>query len=289
MARPSLYATTRLARIIQRVKDRLKSHTHGFTAKMTTSEAPNTIIKKELSRAIDITVKPNSTIGKDPVVPRTSKIQSRPPIPLTCLLQEIDSRALVSGTSLAALASQDRLLLKHHDYHLPLVKNITQLRGFVHITVALLDGLHSMSTEHNGDDRSFASSNLRYGDFTCRKFHANMLHLILSLQQAAFNAIVRYFLDLIEDSILRWYQFWLHKKGAIDDWFAEWPNGHRPLSTTWPWNIKPALLVLWGVCWMFYDNEGIAPQNPNVPRTSEQDLWTRQASMQSQPVQQPRK
>ena len=25
----------------------------------------------------------------------------------------------------------------------------------------------------------------------------------------------------------------------------------RVLSTMWPWNIKPALVVLWGVCWMF--------------------------------------
>jgi hypothetical protein len=37
-----------------------------------------------------------------------------------------------------------------------------------------------------------------------------------------------------------------------DGWFHEWPNIRRPLSTTWPWNIKPSLVVLWGVCWMFY-------------------------------------
>lgn len=28
-------------------------------------------------------------------------------------------------------------------------------------------------------------------------------------------------------------------------------NNRRLLSTTWPWNIKAALVVLWGVCWMF--------------------------------------
>lgn len=32
----------------------------------------------------------------------------------------------------------------------------------------------------------------------------------------------------------------------------EWPSGRRPPCTTMPWNIWPSLMVLWGVCWMFY-------------------------------------
>jgi hypothetical protein len=36
-------------------------------------------------------------------------------------------------------------------------------------------------------------------------------------------------------------------------WFFEWPSGRHPLSSTWPWaDVKPSLLVLWGVCWMFF-------------------------------------
>lgn len=35
-------------------------------------------------------------------------------------------------------------------------------------------------------------------------------------------------------------------------WFFEWPSGLHPLNSTWPWaDVKPSLLVLWGVCWMF--------------------------------------
>lgn len=35
-------------------------------------------------------------------------------------------------------------------------------------------------------------------------------------------------------------------------WFFEWPGGRHPLNSTWPWaDVKPSLLVLWGVCWMF--------------------------------------
>lgn len=33
--------------------------------------------------------------------------------------------------------------------------------------------------------------------------------------------------------------------------FSEFPNNMRPPCTTMPWTIWPALLVLWGVCWMF--------------------------------------
>lgn len=39
------------------------------------------------------------------------------------------------------------------------------------------------------------------------------------------------------------------------DWFSDFPGECRPLSTTWPWTIKSSLAILWGVCWMFYDNE----------------------------------
>jgi hypothetical protein len=33
--------------------------------------------------------------------------------------------------------------------------------------------------------------------------------------------------------------------------FSEFPNSMRPPCTTMPWTIWPALVVLWGVCWMF--------------------------------------
>ena len=40
--------------------------------------------------------------------------------------------------------------------------------------------------------------------------------------------------------------------------FTEWPGGRRrALSTTWPWNVKTSLMVLWGVCWMFYESPGL--------------------------------
>lgn len=36
----------------------------------------------------------------------------------------------------------------------------------------------------------------------------------------------------------------------------EFPNNMRHVYTTMPWTILPALLVLWGVCWMFIIGPG---------------------------------
>jgi hypothetical protein len=35
--------------------------------------------------------------------------------------------------------------------------------------------------------------------------------------------------------------------------FSGFPHKYRPPCTTMPWNIWPSLVVLWGVCWMFYN------------------------------------
>jgi hypothetical protein len=49
--------------------------------------------------------------------------------------------------------------------------------------------------------------------------------------------------------------------------YAEFPNRRRPKCTTMPWNIWPSLVVLWGVCWMFY------PASSHQGDTLNQVLW----------------
>lgn len=39
---------------------------------------------------------------------------------------------------------------------------------------------------------------------------------------------------------------------------SKFPDGDEPACTTMPWNILPALIVLWGVCWMFYGSSGFS-------------------------------
>lgn len=40
----------------------------------------------------------------------------------------------------------------------------------------------------------------------------------------------------------------------------KFPDGDEPMCMTMPWNILPALVVLWGVCWMFYSSPGYVDQ-----------------------------
>lgn len=64
-------------------------------------------------------------------------------------------------------------------------------------------------------------------------------------------------------------------------WFFEWPGGKRPLNSTWPWaDVKPSLLVLWGVCWMF-----VVVPNLNIPRNSQQGRNPNQRQDHRSPLQ----
>lgn len=59
---------------------------------------------------------------------------------------------------------------------------------------------------------------------------------------------------LIQTS-LEWCAWGAHRKRQLEQrasCFSVFPGSVRPLSTTWPWTIKPSLAVLWGVCWQFY-------------------------------------
>jgi hypothetical protein len=53
------------------------------------------------------------------------------------------------------------------------------------------------------------------------------------------------------------------------DRFSEFPNRRRPPCTTMPWNVWPALVILWGVCWMFYSPPRTPPASaalqPGLP------------------------
>ena len=51
---------------------------------------------------------------------------------------------------------------------------------------------------------------------------------------------------------------WLHLARAVQIFahYSIYPGTIRPPCTTMPWTIWPALVVLWGVCWMFHINGG---------------------------------
>ncbi|KAL9101576.1 MAG: hypothetical protein Q9163_003176 [Psora crenata] len=164
---------------------------------MNPAKIPDNTIQTQLSHISDNTTAAHLTTTRRFDASVTGKTESESLINLTCLLREFDSHALVSGISLATIASQDRLFLKHDDYCVLKVKNIANLRKFAKITAALLDRLHSTST------RSTVSLDLLHDNFTSQNFLANLIHLILWFQQAALDIIFHYFSGLIGDSVLR--------------------------------------------------------------------------------------
>jgi len=81
---------------------------------------------------------------------------------------------------------------------------------------------------------------------------ANLNYLLLRLRKILQDLTVQQVWDcfrrlLLEYQSGRWHQY----KYGGDKWCSEFSGVQRPLSTTWPWSIRPCLAVLWGVCWMF--------------------------------------
>lgn len=46
--------------------------------------------------------------------------------------------------------------------------------------------------------------------------------------------------------------------------FSVFPNERRPLCKTMPWDMIPSLVVLWGVCWMFYIPSNAPQENQDA-------------------------
>jgi hypothetical protein len=83
-------------------------------------------------------------------------------------------------------------------------------------------------------------------------FWANLEHLLRCLRQLALDVLVRHGRD--QSDRAHRHRHRAQPKRLPGECFAEFSSSHRPLSMTWPWDIKPSLMVLWGVCWMFYQS-----------------------------------
>jgi hypothetical protein len=117
-----------------------------------------------------------------------------------------------------------------------------------------------------------------YGDLKEEKYAANLVHLLRRLQHILFQVLVHRSITRLDELALHWYTYWQQQKKVDEGWFNEWPCGQRPLSTTWPWNIRPSLMVLWGVCWKFYppeptDREKVWPPTAQQQLVDESAIW----------------
>lgn len=163
------------------------------------------------------------------------------------LLHDLDSHTQSSGKSLRGIAAQDEQFLKYDAEQTARTSSTATLNQILDSATLVLDWLQlqgrqsSIKRKNSNED----CDKLKY-----EKFFANLEHLIRCLRHAVIEA-------LLQERLLQ-IQFWgqyLQQQRQIEGWFAEWPNGQPPLNTTWPWNVKPSLVVLWGVCWMFYDHD----------------------------------
>ena len=133
------------------------------------------------------------------------------------------------------------------------------------VTTLLLDQLLGTTGSWNARWQAAAGYDGKaVDDLNMQKSLAHLKHVLRTMQHLAFV----YLLHLSLDS-LRWddrppRKDWEALKRHLNDWFAEWSGDRPPLNSTMPWNIKPSLVVLWGVCWMYYKNEA-------RPRASRQE------------------
>lgn len=184
---------------------------------------------------------------------------------MASLIAELDTFAQPGGLPLYTVAKEDSLFLQHDSHLAGLIDGADKLHDVLDLSIALLSRLQARSGNRDIRQCNEADDDFKCGWFECENFVANLMHILRCLKQLALDAIIRQYLNLVEAHILHWHNFWQQKRHLDEGWFAEWPNGQHPLSTTWPWNVEPSLLVLWGVCWMFYGSPGY---NTNTSRST---------------------
>lgn len=100
---------------------------------------------------------------------------------------------------------------------------------------------------------------------------ANLEHLLLCLRDQLLRLLIAQLIELVHKHVIECQR---DQSKHREEWFFEFPDARHPLSTTWPWSIRPSLAVIWGVCWMFYNFR--EDQNGNMYDESGRLVMTRQ-------------
>jgi hypothetical protein len=152
-----------------------------------------------------------------------------------------------AGHALSAVASNNDLFLKHSNA--PIYEGYS-LNQIIQLLVTVQEALGTVAAcrLQYGDDWLMAQG-LDLGLDIDDLFIANYEHLLLRLQEELVQVLTRKALE----ELLRGNHDKRQRK--LLSWFTEFAEKPMPLSTSFPWTIKPSLAVLWGVCWMFYDRD----------------------------------
>jgi len=85
------------------------------------------------------------------------------------------------------------------------------------------------------------------------KLIANLEHMLLCLQNILVRTLNRKILGAVLIAALQRHHQRRYGPGG-ECWAIKFQGSIGPLSTTWPWSIRPSFAVLWGVCWKYFDN-----------------------------------
>ncbi|KAK5135834.1 hypothetical protein LTR08_004482 [Meristemomyces frigidus] len=172
------------------------------------------------------------------------------------LLHILNISVACDDQTLASVAKNDGLFLNRKaDFHIKRLslKELTQL---LLTTKDLLETLQRASPVSGAHTLCEGNEILDVG--LDELYAANLEHLLYCLQDQLLRALVLHCVVLVHLHVL---ECQTDQQKHCEEWFFEWPDTRHPLSTTWPWSIRPSLAVIWGVCWMFYhfgnfDSEG---------------------------------
>ena len=151
---------------------------------------------------------------------------------------------------MSIVAKDDKLLLKHG--RRPALNHLStpDLQAFFALVQRLLASIAFANQHCFQDEFSLCSGKETFLVDVDEIFMANLEYLLLCLQTDLLLALFRDGWDLVRKHVIEWQK---EQSRRSKNWFSVFPDARHPLSTTWPWSIRPSLAVLWGVCWMFYD------------------------------------
>ncbi|GAB7329928.1 hypothetical protein MBLNU13_g01632t1 [Cladosporium sp. NU13] len=169
-------------------------------------------------------------------------------------LRNIEYVAGLKARTLITLATNNKdFLLRRADFSVKRL-NIKELQQLILDVKDLLD-TPTLTLDSSACTHPFTYASKQLLDLT---HIANLHHLLLCLLSQLLCQLIHLCIELVRDHIAECQKL---RRRWREEWFFEFPDGRPPLSTTWPWAIKPSLAVLWGVCWMFFwpffwDTEG---------------------------------
>jgi hypothetical protein len=263
-ARPSMFLTCRLASIVQKFKTRLqekvsqkKRTLNPFGASYyrgTRLRALSDLEKYILYSASSFVAILTSPFCRVQLPRRRQTVTKDPKADLhheehasyvNELLRDLDDHTQPSTLPLTRVAADDSLLFlhSHQTKHL----SLQHAAYAFDLCTFLINRLDLIYSDNGRASQGWTTHNADCKRLKDEKYIANLLYLLRRLQHFLFQTLVHRSLKRLDDLHDDWQKHDSRQEGkALDaDWFSEWPSGQRPLSTTWPWNIRPSLVVLW--------------------------------------------